>query len=58
MVLNKTNRLKLKTRTLVTFENKSIKKDGGIDTDPTTATFPPTIGMFPFDLFMQVAKKD
>ena len=40
--------LKVKTKTLVTFENKSINRTNQSDTDPTTTTIP-TSG-FPFDL--------
>jgi hypothetical protein len=53
----KTNPLQLKIRTLLTFENKTVKKGNSIiDTDPTTTTLPTT--HFPVDLFVQLPKKD
>jgi hypothetical protein len=48
--------LKLKTRTLLTFENKSVKKAGQFaDTDPTSNM--PSTGIMSGMLFQQSQKK-
>jgi hypothetical protein len=50
--------LKLKTRTLLTFENKPVKKAGQFaDTDPTSSTLPSTSGILSGMLFQQSQKK-
>jgi hypothetical protein len=54
----KSTNLKLKTRTLLTFENKSVKKGGALlDTDPTSATLPTTSGILITELFLNTQKK-
>lgn len=54
----KSSTLKLKTRTLLTFENKAIKKaDGFADTDPTTTTATTSSVIFTSPLFMSQQKK-
>lgn len=50
--------LQLKTRVVMTFENKTVKKERGLmDTDPTTATLPTTSVVFPFELLGQGSKQ-
>jgi hypothetical protein len=50
--------LKLRTRTLLTFENKSLKKAGQFaDTDPTSSTLPTIGGILTGGLFQTVPKK-
>jgi hypothetical protein len=50
--------LKLRTRTLLTFENKSLKKAGQFaDTDPTSSTLPTIGGILTGGLFETVPKK-
>jgi hypothetical protein len=54
----KSTTLKLKTRTLLTFENRGVKREGmALDTDPTTSTFPTTSAIFSPELFRNSQKK-
>lgn len=52
--------LKLRTRTLLTFENKTDKAQRGLTdttTDPTTSTVPTTSGVLTAVLLMATEKK-
>jgi len=50
--------LKLKTKTLLTFENKTLKKgEGFLDTDPTSSTLPTTTVILSGELFLNTIKK-